>query len=30
MAQTIQNFRTVAEEGERQLAKMEKGKKMEF
>lgn len=30
MAQTIQNFRTVAEEGERQLVKMEKGKKMEF
>lgn len=30
MAQTIQNFRMVAEEGERQLAKMEKGKKMEF
>lgn len=30
MAQTIQNFRTVAEEGERQLAKMEKGKKVEF
>ena len=30
MAQTIQEFRTLADEGEKQLEKMEKGKKMEF
>ena len=30
MAQTIQDFRMIAEEGERQLTKMEKGKALEF
>lgn len=30
MAQTIQEFRTLADEGEKQLEKMEKGKKMDF
>lgn len=30
MAQTIQEFRTIADEGEKQLEKMEKGKNLEF
>lgn len=30
MAQTIQDFRMIADEGERQLTKMEKGKALEF
>lgn len=30
MAQTIQDFRTIADEGEKQLEKMEKGKNLEF
>lgn len=30
MAQTIQDFRVIAEEGERQIAEMEKGKKIGF
>ena len=30
MAQTIQDFRTIADEGERQLSKMEKGKTVGF